>query len=150
MPPSDRARSMGSAPAARKGEYPGVAKEAREDEDYSSKPKTKPGKSVTWFAPLLTSLRSPPRPSGVSPELRRRRLAGEAACEAEVAVRMKRAGARWRHTGGQAVLTFRALSKSGRFDRAWALLAASYHTEVYTPDNVVSLESPARGDAVSG
>jgi hypothetical protein len=74
----------------------------------------------------------------------------EAANKTIVAVRMKRAGARWRHTGGQAVLTFRALSKSGRFNRTWALLTASYYTEVYTPDNVVSLKSPARSNAVSG
>ena len=29
---------------------------------------------------------------------------------------------RWRIVGGQAVLTFRALIKSGLFDRAWATL----------------------------
>ena len=33
---------------------------------------------------------------------------------------MKRSGMRWRIQGGQAVLTVRALIKSGRFDHAWA------------------------------
>ena len=36
---------------------------------------------------------------------------------------MKRSGQRWGRDGGQGVLTFRALLKSGRFDRAWAALA---------------------------
>ena len=35
---------------------------------------------------------------------------------------MKRSGMRWRIQGGQAVLTVRALIKSGRFDRAWKSL----------------------------
>ena len=35
---------------------------------------------------------------------------------------MKRSGMRWRIQGGQAVLTVRALIKSGRFDRAWNAL----------------------------
>ena len=33
-------------------------------------------------------------------------------------LRMKRSGMRWRIASGQAVLTFRALIKSARFDRA--------------------------------
>ncbi len=37
--------------------------------------------------------------------------------------RMKRSGQRWGRDGGQGVLTFPALLKSGRFDRAWAALA---------------------------
>ena len=45
----------------------------------------------------------------------------EAACKTLVTQRMKRSGMRWRITGGQAVLTFRALIKSGHFDRAWAI-----------------------------
>ena len=44
----------------------------------------------------------------------------EAACKTLVTQRLKRSGMRWRIPGGQAVLTFRALIKSGRFDRAWA------------------------------
>ncbi len=43
----------------------------------------------------------------------------EAANKTLVAQRMKRSGMRWRIVGGQAVLTFRALTKSGRFESAW-------------------------------
>ena len=41
----------------------------------------------------------------------------EAANKTLVTQRMKRSGMRWRIASGQAVLTFRALIKSGRFDR---------------------------------
>ena len=43
----------------------------------------------------------------------------EAANKTLVAQRMKRSGMRWRLVGGQAVLTFRALPKSGRFESVW-------------------------------
>ena len=43
----------------------------------------------------------------------------EAANKTLVVQRMKRSGMRWRLVGGQAVLTFRALLKSGRFESAW-------------------------------
>ena len=43
----------------------------------------------------------------------------EAANKTLVAQRMKRSGMRWRIVAGQAVLTFRALLKSGRFESAW-------------------------------
>ena len=46
----------------------------------------------------------------------------EAACKTLVVQRLKRSGMRWRIVGGQAVLTFRALIKSGLFDQAWAAL----------------------------
>ncbi len=36
--------------------------------------------------------------------------------------RMKRSGMRWRHTGGQAIITLRALALSDRFDHAWKIL----------------------------
>ena len=39
--------------------------------------------------------------------------------------RLKRSGMRWKIDGGQAVLTFRALIKSDRFDTAWEILMAS-------------------------
>ena len=42
----------------------------------------------------------------------------EAANKTLVTQRMKRSSMRWRIAGGQAVLTFRALIKSGRFERA--------------------------------
>ena len=43
----------------------------------------------------------------------------EAANKVLVDQRMKRAGMRWSVEGGQNVLTFRALIRSGRFDLAW-------------------------------
>ncbi|MDE0527886.1 MAG: hypothetical protein OXH85_04240 [Truepera sp.] len=42
----------------------------------------------------------------------------EAACKTLVTQRLKRSGMRWRHAGGQAVLTLRALMQSSRFDQA--------------------------------
>ena len=47
----------------------------------------------------------------------------EAANKTLVTARMKRSGQRWGRDGGQGILTFRSLLKSGRFDRAWAALA---------------------------
>ncbi len=38
---------------------------------------------------------------------------------------MKRSGMRWRVASGQAVLTFRALLKSGRFESAWKAMIAA-------------------------
>ena len=52
----------------------------------------------------------------------------EAANKILVTQRMKRSGMRWRIHGGQAVLTVRALIKSGRFDRAWAGLMGDADT----------------------
>ncbi len=46
----------------------------------------------------------------------------EAANKVLVTTRMKRSGQRWGRDGGQGVLSFRSLLKSGRFDRAWAAL----------------------------
>ena len=54
----------------------------------------------------------------------------EAANKTLVTVRMKRAGSRWTLDGGQAVLTFRALAKSKRFDRAWDLVSGTYVQQV--------------------
>ena len=54
----------------------------------------------------------------------------EAANKTLVTVRMKRAGSRWTIDGGQAVLTFRALAKSKRFDRAWTLVSGTYVQQV--------------------
>jgi hypothetical protein len=51
--------------------------------------------------------------------------------------RLKRSGMRWRHEGGQAILTFRALVQSERFERAWKLLSRTYHGAVTLPENVV-------------
>lgn len=69
----------------------------------------------------------------------------EAACKTLVTQRMKRSGMRWRHEGGQAILTFRALAQSDRFDRGWDLLAATYKSRVTLPRNVLAF--PSRGTA---
>ncbi len=62
----------------------------------------------------------------------------EAACKTLVTQRMKQSGMRWGEDGGQAILTLRGWTQSGdRFDRAWALLAATYQAEVVTLHNVV-------------
>ena len=63
----------------------------------------------------------------------------EAACKTLAAQRLKRSGMRWRHEGGQAILTFRGLIQSERFDGAWALLAATYKAEVTLFENVIAL-----------
>ncbi len=60
----------------------------------------------------------------------------EAACKTLATQRMKRSGMRWRHEGGQAILTLRALVQSHRFEHAWPLLAATYRADVSVPDNV--------------
>jgi len=63
----------------------------------------------------------------------------EAACKTLATQRLKRSGMRWRHAGGQAVLSFRSLLQSDRFDRAWPLLATAYKKTVEVPHNVVPL-----------
>jgi hypothetical protein len=63
----------------------------------------------------------------------------EAACKTLVSQRLKRSGMRWRAPGGQAILTFRALCQSERFERAWPLLVATYKQTVTLPHKVVAL-----------
>jgi hypothetical protein len=63
----------------------------------------------------------------------------EAACKTLVSQRLKRSGMRWRTEGGQAILTFRALCQSARFDRAWALLGETYKRSVTLPRKVIAL-----------
>ena len=63
----------------------------------------------------------------------------EAACKTLVSQRLKRSGMRWRHTGGQAILTFRALCQSERFERAWPLLVRRYQRDVRLPQKVIAL-----------
>ena len=46
---------------------------------------------------------------------------------------------RWGEQGGQAILSFRALVQSNRFERAWTLLAHTYKAEVTTLDNVAMI-----------
>jgi len=63
----------------------------------------------------------------------------EAACKTLVTQRMKRSGMRWRHQGGQAILTLRGWAQSERFDRGWAILAETYKMEVGLPNKVTPL-----------
>jgi hypothetical protein len=75
----------------------------------------------------------------------------EAACKTLASQRLKLSGMQWGEEGGQAILTLRGWTQSGdRFDRAWALLAATYRAEVITIRNVVPLpvgatRKPAEG-----
>jgi hypothetical protein len=62
----------------------------------------------------------------------------EAACKTLVSQRLKRAGMRWRTEGGQAILTFRALCQSARFERAWPLLVKVYQRSVSLPQKVIA------------
>lgn len=64
----------------------------------------------------------------------------EAACKTLVSQRLKRSGMRWRHTGGQAILTFRALCQSERFERAWPLLVRRYQRDVSLPHKVIAFK----------
>ena len=68
----------------------------------------------------------------------------EAACKTLVTQRLKRSGMRWRMPGGQAILTFRALCQSERFERAWPLLAETYKQTVTLPRKVVALNGRLR------
>lgn len=63
----------------------------------------------------------------------------EAACKTLATQRLKRSGMRWRQAGGQAILTFRSLCQSDRFDQAWELLAATYKRPVELPRKVIAL-----------
>ena len=65
----------------------------------------------------------------------------EAACKTLATQRLKRSGMHWRHDGGQAILTFRALAQSERFERGWTLVAKTYKGHVAVPANVISLSS---------
>jgi hypothetical protein len=62
----------------------------------------------------------------------------EAACKTLVSQRLKRSGMRWRTAGGQAILTFRALCQSERFERAWPLLVETYQRSVTLPRKVIA------------
>ena len=68
----------------------------------------------------------------------------EAACKTLVTQRLKLSGMRWRHRGGQAILTFRALLQSNRFDRAWPNLAATYLKPLRPPAQIISFPKRQR------
>jgi hypothetical protein len=64
----------------------------------------------------------------------------EATCKTLVAQRIKQSGMRWSAGGAQAILTPRGWDQSERFDEAWALVAAAFHTEVTVLANVIALK----------
>ena len=61
----------------------------------------------------------------------------EAACKAVVSESLKCSGRRWRAAGGQAILTFRALCQSDRFERDWPLLVRTCQRDVRLPQKVI-------------
>ena len=65
----------------------------------------------------------------------------EATCKTLVTQRMKRSGQRWTSDGGQAILTFRALAQSDRFDAAWQMVSAEYRRDVSFPEHVVPINA---------
>jgi len=54
----------------------------------------------------------------------------EAACKTLVSQRLKLSGMRWSDEGAQAILRLRGWQQSDLFDHAWALLAATFRSEV--------------------
>jgi hypothetical protein len=65
----------------------------------------------------------------------------EAACKTLVTQRLKRSGMRWRHDGGQAILNLRGFEQSGRFDRAWRMIADTYVHRVKLPADIIDIAS---------
>ncbi len=57
----------------------------------------------------------------------------EAANKNHIGERLKKSGMRWSMEGGQAVLSFRSLVKSNRFDQAWKWILKEIHNR--NPDN---------------
>jgi hypothetical protein len=72
----------------------------------------------------------------------------EAACKTLVTQRLKLSGMRWRHLGGQAILTFRGWLQSDRFDRAWQKLATTYLKPVHPPAQVIPFPPSPRTEAL--
>ena len=56
----------------------------------------------------------------------------EAACKSLVTQRLKLSGMMWSEEGAQSIITLRGWDQSDRFDRAWALVAATWQSEVTT------------------
>ena len=54
----------------------------------------------------------------------------EAACKTLATERMKRSGMSWLEEGGQAILTFRSLIQSDRWEMGWGLLVSQYKHDV--------------------
>jgi hypothetical protein len=64
----------------------------------------------------------------------------EAACKTLVTQRLKGSGMAWTMAGGQAILTLRSLLQSGRWEKAWPLLATDFRSPVEIPDD--NMEGP--------
>jgi hypothetical protein len=65
----------------------------------------------------------------------------EATCKALVTQRMKRSGQRWTRDVGQAILTFRALAQSNRFDTASQMVSTEYRRHVSVLEIVVPINA---------
>ncbi len=63
----------------------------------------------------------------------------ESACKTVVQMRLKRSGQHWNDDGGQAILTFRAMLLSHRWDEAWKVVEGFYYQPIEPPKNVVKL-----------
>jgi hypothetical protein len=74
----------------------------------------------------------------------------EAACKTLVTQRLKLSGMRWRHRGGQAILTFRALLQIDRFDRAGPKLAATSLKPIRPSAQVISFPERQRPKTSEG
>lgn len=72
----------------------------------------------------------------------------EAACKTLVAQRMNCSGMRWRHPGGQGVLTLRSLIQSDLFDNGWQLLAVTYCAKVTEVDSKNIIPFPVQENNV--
>ena len=66
----------------------------------------------------------------------------EAACKTLVTQRLKGSGMAWTMAGGQAILTLRSLLQSGRWAKAWPLLAADFRSPVAIPEDNMEIPLP--------
>lgn len=62
----------------------------------------------------------------------------ESACKTVVQMRLKRSGQHWDDAGGQSILTFRAILRSGQLNDAWEYIKGFYLKPVELPENVVN------------
>lgn len=69
----------------------------------------------------------------------------EASCKTLVTQRLKRSGMRWQQHGGQSILSFRALIKSSRFEKAWEHITLKYKGEIEMPENILAFPRKNNG-----
>ena len=62
----------------------------------------------------------------------------QAFLETVVQMRLKRSGQHWDDAGGQSILTFRAILRSGQLNDAWEYIKGFYLKPVELPENVVN------------